>query len=48
MTRIRLLFITLLFVSIATGSAFAAGPVGTVLDGCKQELETICQDVTPG
>ena len=32
------------------GNVFAAekGPVETVLDGCKKELETYCKDVTPG
>jgi len=38
--------LTVLFV----GSAFAAdkGPVDTVLQGCKSELETFCKGVTPG
>jgi hypothetical protein len=32
------------------GNVFAVekGPVETVLDGCKKELETYCKDVTPG
>ncbi len=43
----------LLSISLAVflvGNVFGAekGPVGTVLDGCKKELETYCKDVTPG
>jgi hypothetical protein len=48
MPRICLLFMTFLLVPITTGSAFAAGPAATMLDGCKQELQTKCQNVTPG
>jgi hypothetical protein len=37
-------------VVLFVGNIFAAekGPVETVLNGCKKELETYCKDVTPG
>jgi hypothetical protein len=39
-----------LIVLVATGcvSMGAKGPVETVKEGCKAELETYCKDVTPG
>jgi hypothetical protein len=38
------LFMVMTFVC----TAFSAGPVETMLKGCQTELETKCQDVTPG
>ena len=37
-------------VVLFVGNVFATekGPVETVLNGCKKELETYCKDVTPG
>ncbi len=38
------------FMALLGGTAFAAqkGPVETVTDGCKKELETFCKGVSPG
>ncbi len=38
------------FVALFGGTAVAAqkGPVETVTDGCKKELETFCKGVSPG
>jgi len=41
-----LVFVTLLLVS--GSSALGADLVQTIANGCKQELETYCKDVTPG
>jgi len=44
------LFLSFCLAVLFVGNVFATekGPVETVLDGCKKELETYCKDVTPG
>jgi hypothetical protein len=50
MRRTMVLFLSFSLAVFFVGNVFAAekGPVETVLDGCKKELETYCKDVTPG
>jgi hypothetical protein len=49
MKKSYLLFFTLTALVFAGTSALAAEDlVQTVVNGCKQELETYCKDVTPG
>ena len=38
----------LVMASFLLGTAWAAGPVETVVKGCQKELESYCKDVTPG
>ncbi|MGD9578950.1 MAG: cysteine rich repeat-containing protein [Syntrophorhabdus sp.] len=43
-----LVAMVLMFI-IGTGTSFAQkGPVETALEGCKDDLETYCKNVTPG
>ncbi len=43
-----LVAMVLMFI-IVTGTSFAQkGPVETALEGCKDDLETYCKNVTPG
>ena len=50
MRSTMVLFLGFCLAVFFVGNVFAAekGPVETVLDGCKKELETYCKDVTPG
>lgn len=47
LTRSLVVFV---FMALVGGTAFAAqkGPVETVTEGCKKELDTYCKEVTPG
>lgn len=49
MKRTVILLVSFGLIILFSGNVFAEkGPVETVLDGCKKELETYCKDVTPG
>lgn len=50
MRRTMVLLLSFSLAVLFAGNVFAAekGPVETVLDGCKKELEIYCKDVTPG
>ena len=43
-----LLFIITALVFAGTSASAADDLIQTVVNGCKQELETYCKDVTPG
>ena len=50
MTRIVIVMSICCSILFLAGLGFAAekGPVETLKDGCKKELDTYCKDVTPG
>ena len=44
----RMMLATLVMFALTLTSAWAAGPVKTVVKGCQKEIEGFCKDVTPG
>jgi hypothetical protein len=48
MKKSYLVCLSVLVLLFSGASALAADLVQTVANGCKQELETYCKDVTPG
>jgi len=48
MKHFKRAFVMLVIASLLVGTAWAAGPVETVVKGCQKEFESYCKDVTPG
>lgn len=48
MKHFKRAFVMLVIASFLVGTAWAAGPVETVVKGCQKEFESYCKDVTPG